>query len=140
MASFKVIEEGAFGDYEFVAEAESLEKLFDICGLATFEAVTDVSKVEALEEMNFAISTESLEELLFLFLAELIYIKDTENIFFSRFEIKITNKFKLSCKAYGERIDNKKHTLKTDVKAVTYHKLEVVKKSDGYGAHVILDL
>lgn len=140
MASFKIIEEGAFGDYEFAAEAESLEKLFAICGLATFEAVTDVSKVEALEEMDIAVSAESLEELLFLFLAELIYIKDTENIFFSRFGIKISNKFKLNCKAYGERIDNKKHTLKTDVKAVTYHKLEVVQKGDGFGAHVILDL
>jgi SHS2 domain-containing protein len=140
MATFKIIEEGAFGDYEFEAEAESLEKLFSVCALATFEAMTDVSGVETIEERNFDISAESLEELLYLFLAELIYIKDTENIFFSKFEIMITNRFKLNCKAFGEHINGKKHTLKTDVKAVTYHKLEVVKKDDGYGAHVILDL
>jgi SHS2 domain-containing protein len=140
MATFKIIEEGAFGDYEFEAEAESLEKLFSVCALATFEAVTDVSEVAAIEARTFDISAESLEELLYLFLAELICIKDTENIFFSRFEISIGDKFKLSCKASGERINGKKHTLKTDVKAVTYHKLEVGKKGTGYGAHVILDL
>ena len=140
MAAFKIIEEGAFGDYEFEAEAESLENLFSVCGLATFEAMTDVSGVEIVEERYFDISAESLEELLYLFLAELIYIKDTENIFFSRFEIMITDKFKLKCKALGECINQKKHTLKTDVKAATYHKLEVFQKDDGYGAHVILDL
>jgi len=140
MATFKIIEEGAFGDYEFEAEAESLEKLFSVCALATFEAMTDVSRVAASEERTFDISAESLEELLYLYLAELIYIKDTENIFFSCFDILITNKFKLSCKASGECINEKKHTLKTDVKAVTYHKLEVIKKDAGYSAHVILDL
>jgi len=140
MAAFRVIEEGAFGDYEFEAEAQSLEKLFDVCGLATFEAMTDVSKVESAEEMKFDVSAESLEELLYLFLAELIYIKDTENIFFCRFEVVITDNFKLNCRALGERINDKKHALKTDVKAVTYHKLEVIKKDAGYGAHVILDL
>ena len=140
MSEFKILEDGAFGDYEFEAKADSLESLFEICARATFEAMTDVSKVRAEHEMNFDVAAESIEELLYAFLAEIIYIKDVENIFLSEFDIKLEEGFVLGCKARGEYIDREKHVLRTDVKAVTYHKLEIKKIDDGYGAHVLLDL
>jgi len=34
MGNFKIIEEGAFADFEFEARAESLEELFAVCGQA----------------------------------------------------------------------------------------------------------
>jgi len=109
MGIFKIIEEGAFADFEFEARAESLEKLFAVCGQATFEAMTDTAKVNLVESVQFDVSASSLEDLLFTFLAELIYLKDIKKIFFIKFEIEISDKFDLSCKANGEYIDNKKH-------------------------------
>jgi len=140
MGIFKIIEEGAFADFEFEARAESIEELFAVCGQATFEAMTDTAKVDLIESVQFDVSASTLEDLLFTFLAELIYLKDVKKIFFSKFEIEISDKFDLSCKATGEYIDNKKHDLRTDVKAVTYHKLSIKKDDTGYSAHVILDL
>ncbi len=140
MGIFKIIEEGAFADFEFEARAKSIEELFAVCGQATFEAMTDTAKVDLVESVQFDVSASSLEDLLFTFLAELIYLKDVQKIFFSKFEIEISDKFDLSCKANGEYIDNKKHDLRTDVKAVTYHKLSIKKDDTGYSAHVILDL
>ncbi|MCP4580237.1 MAG: archease [candidate division Zixibacteria bacterium] len=140
MGEFKVVEEGAFGDFEFEAKADTLEKLFETCGLATFEAMTDVSRVEAIVEIHFDVSAESLEELLYAFLAELIYVKDVDSVFISKYDISLQENYDLSCKAWGEIIDSEKHNLRTDVKAVTYHKLEIKKSNGGYSAHVILDL
>jgi SHS2 domain-containing protein len=140
MAEFKVIEEGAMGDYEFEASADSLKELFKICARATFEAMTDVSLVEADKDIQIDVKAKSLEELLYAFLSELIYIKDVENIFLSKYEVGFSGKYQLNCNAWGEAIDSEKHSLRTDVKAVTYHKLAIEKTDKGYSAHVILDL
>lgn len=140
MAEFKVIEEGAFGDYDFQASAGTLEELFAICAAATFDAMTDVRKIQLIDEVEFEENADNLEDLLYAFLAELIYIKDAEKLFFGKFDIEINEGFNLKCKAYGEHINNDKHELKTDVKAVTYHHLKVEKMGSGYSAHVILDL
>lgn len=140
MAEFHVIEEGAFSDYEFQASAATLEELFAICGVATFDAITDVQKIEASAKIKFKVAAENIEDLLYAFLAELIYIKDTQKIFLSKFEIEIKEGYALKCQAFGEYIDRNKHDFKTDVKAVTYHHLKIEKTDEGYSAHVILDL
>lgn len=140
IAGFKIIEEGAFADFEFEASAGSLEELFPVCGQAAFEAMTDLSKVELKETVKFEVEGASLEDLLFAFLAELIYLKDVQKVFFREFNIEIEGSYKLKCAAKGESIDRDKHDLRTDVKAVTYHKLKVTKNDYGFNAHVILDL
>jgi SHS2 domain-containing protein len=140
MAEFRIIEEGAFGDYEFEAGAETKAGLFEICGIATFEAMTDVTVIKPVDEIDFTVAAENDLELLYAFLSELIYIKDTENIFFCKFDIEIKEESELTCKAYGEYIDRGRHPLKTDVKAVTYHKFKFEQTAAGFFAHVILDL
>jgi len=139
-AYFKIVEEGAFADYEFEAFAESLNSLFEICAVALFEAMADTKSVGQDRELSLDLKSDSEEELLFEFLAELIYIKDVENILFNSFNVCIDRDMRLTCTAKGDTIDRSKHQLKTDVKAVTYHKLEVKKLNDCWQAHVILDL
>lgn len=140
MAEFKVIEAGAFADYEFEAKAESIEQLFEICAMAVFDVITDLSKVSPDDQFEFEIEAENTEELLFVFLAELIYLKDVETILFCKYDIHIDGGSKLSCRVQGEHINPEKHELKTDVKAVTYHHFELKQTKDGYSAHIILDL
>lgn len=140
MGAITYSEKGALADYEFEVQAESLEELFALCGKATFEAMTDTSTVEALKSVSFEVGGETLEDLLFSYLAELIYLKDVERIFLKDFVVMIGNGYSLACTAYGEQISFDKHEIRTDVKAVTYHKLAVIKDDRGYSAHVILDV
>lgn len=140
MGHFRIIEEGAFADFEFEAYAKTLEDLFAVCGKAMFEAMTDVSRVEPSQEVEFGVTAESVEDLLFSYLSELVYLKDTRKFFFCDFVIEIKEGEILHCIARGEPIDRDKHELKTDVKAVTYHKLEVKHDDKGYHTRVILDL
>jgi len=46
----------------------------------------------------------------------------------------------LTASASGENIDEKKHNLRTDIKAVTYHMFEVKKTGDTWNARVVLDI
>lgn len=82
-----------------------------------------------------------MEELLFDWLAELIYLKDSKSMLFGKFEVKIEEKegYRLSAFVWGEPADQKKHKVRVDVKAVTYHLLEVKQINNMWTAKVVLD-
>jgi SHS2 domain-containing protein len=140
MCSLCIIEDGAFADFEFEASADSIENLFIECGKAVFIAITDISQIAHSQTVEFEIKGESLEDLLFAFLSELIFLKDTRKMFFCDFELTFKDCNYLYCKAMGELFNSQKHLTKTDVKAATYHKMKIEKSDAGFSVRVILDL
>jgi SHS2 domain-containing protein len=139
--SFRIIEDIVSGDYVFQAFGSTLEEMFVSCAEACFSAMTVLSGVEPGDRFPIDIDADNIDDLLFNFLAELIYLKDTEKLFLSKFDIDIdADRVSLKGVARGERIDYNKHEIKTDVKAVTYHNLQVIKTGEGYEVKVILDL
>jgi SHS2 domain-containing protein len=138
---FEIIEEGATADFVFEAYGETLNQLFANCAEACFFAMTDIERVEPVKEFNILVDGDNIDELLFSFIAELIYLKDTEKIFFSRFDVDVASDEKsLKAVVTGDHIDYIDHVIKTDVKAVTFHSLQIKKDDYGYTTRVILDL
>ena len=121
---FKILENIVSGDFAFEASGETLEDLFTSCAEACFSAMAELSKIEPKIDYSINISADNLDDLLVDFLSELIYLKDAEKIFFSRFDIRIDNdNISLNAVAQGERIDYNKHDIKVEVKAATYQNL-----------------
>lgn len=84
-----------------------------------------------------------IDILLYDFLNELIFIKDAESLILLPKTINITklnNVYLLDSIFNGENIDNTKHKLNVDVKAVTMHNLSANKTENGWEAVFILDL
>ncbi len=102
---------------------ETLEERFANAAYAMFDQMTDVSKIQPTGEMRIQIETESMEQLLVDFLQELLFLHDAENLVFSRFDITL-NGTKLDARIHGEEFDDERHTKRSVVKGVTYHKLE----------------
>jgi SHS2 domain-containing protein len=141
MGKYRFLEDTAIADAAFEAEGESLADLFEACAQATLEVMAEIGTVAAEKKEEIQLESEDLEGLLFNWLAELIYLKDLKTTIFNKYEIKIEkpNGYKLRASVWGEQIDVKKHKVKVDVKAVTYHLLEVRKEDDRWTARVILD-
>jgi SHS2 domain-containing protein len=138
---FRIIEDIVSGDFAFQASGKTLEDLFASCAEACFSAMTDPAGVKPVADFQIDVAADNIDDLLFNFLAELIYLKDTEKIFLSKFDIDIdVDNLSLKSIAWGERIDYNKHEIKTDVKAVTYHNLQIKKLQKGFEVKVILDL
>jgi len=138
---FKIVENLPSADFIFDAFGDDLEELFKNCAGACFFAMTDPETVAPVIGYDIDLTGETLDDLLYNFMAELIYLKDSENIFCSRFEIKISGDHKsLKGVVRGEPIDYNKHTIKTDVKAATYHDLHVREENGRYSVRMILDL
>jgi len=139
MKKYKFIDHTA--DVMFEAYGENLNKVFENAALATFEVQCNLKKVERKVKKKIKLKNEDMEKLLFDFLEELIYLKDAKYLLFNKFKVKIDKeKGTLTAEIKGEKIDPKKHELKTDVKAVTLHKFELKKIKEGYKVRVILDI
>jgi SHS2 domain-containing protein len=141
MGTYRFLEDVAIADAAFQAEAETLEELFRTCAQATFEVMADTKTIWSRQKEEVELAAQSLEELLFDWLAELIYLKDTHSLLFGQFDVHIQERdgYTLTASAWGEPADQKRHKVRVDVKAVTYHLLEVKQMGDKWTAKVILD-
>ena len=136
------LEELSSADAAFEVTGRTLEELFSDAAIATFEVMADTNTVKQLLIREIELENESVDGLLIDWLSELVFLKDTENILFGAFDVNIRKNdvYILKAEAKGERIDREKHSLRSDVKAVTYHMFEVTKKGDKWTARVVLDI
>ena len=139
---YKFHEDISIADIAFSAEAPSLEKLLIEGAKATFDTMVNLKEVKQKEEREIKIEADNPEKLFFEWIEELIYLKDADYMVFSRFEVKIQKgqKYFLEGKAWGEKINPQKHTLRVDVKAITYHHFSVKEEKGVWKAEVILDI
>ena len=139
---YRYLEEISSADAAFEATGRTLEELFRDAAIATFEVMADTNTVKQVLTREIELENESVDGLLIDWLSELVFIKDAETILFSVFKVKIRKNdvYILKAVAKGENIDREKHSLRSDVKAVTYHMFEVTKKGDTWTARVVLDI
>ena len=134
---FEIINHTA--DVGIMAYGADIKQAFANAARALFSLITELDDVEEVLYRDIELVAPDQESLLVEWLNELIYLFDTENILFKRFDITGLNNTQLKARSYGEKVDNSKHKIKTGVKAATYHMLKV-DKGDGYKVQVLFDI
>ncbi len=142
MEEFIFLDDIATADAAIEARGDTLEELFSAAAMATFTVMVDTGGVQPETEKVLHLVDPEIDGLLFDWLAEIIYLKDSEFMVFSKFDIKITKDtdYRLNANIFGEEINQSKHDLKCDVKAVTFHLFDVYKKKGKWISRFILDL
>jgi SHS2 domain-containing protein len=135
--SFQFIDHTA--DVGILVIAPTLEGLFETSALALTELITSVDSVSCRTVRQFQFEEDEVEVLLVSWLQELLYLLETEGLIFGRFQVNLRDSL-LEASAWGEPFDPDIHTVKTEIKAVTYHQLEVVRTDRGWQAQVIFDI
>jgi SHS2 domain-containing protein len=138
MKRFETLDHTA--DVGIIVYGKDLRSLFENAGEGFFHLITDLKKVRLRTEREIEINGESLERLMVDWLNGLLYLHDVENLLFKRFNVESVGVEGLKAKVRGEVFEEKVHVIKTGVKAVTYHQLEVRKEKEGWRAQIIFDL
>jgi SHS2 domain-containing protein len=73
-------------------------------------------------------------------LSELLYLHDVEMLLFRGFKVDSIGEDGLKATVKGEPFQEGVHAIKTEVKAVTYHRIEVRKENRKWRAQIIFDL
>lgn len=139
---YRYLEELSSADAAFEASGSTLEEVFRDSAMATFEVMADTKTVKPLLRREIALENEDMDGLLIDWLSELVFLKDSESLLFCGFDVNIRKNdvYVLKGVAKGEKIDRDRHNLRSDVKAVTYHLLELKKTGDKWIARVVLDI
>jgi SHS2 domain-containing protein len=125
-------------DLEIRVWAEDLESLFrqSAAGMVHLSGVEDL--MEGISSVKQTISLEAMdyEGLLILFLEELLYRLTEDYMIYDIKKLSISSEYALKANLKGSQIKS----YQRDIKAVTYHNLNISTTADGYEVHIVFDI
>jgi SHS2 domain-containing protein len=131
-------------DILIAAHGQTLEEAFENAALAMFEVMTDTTKINPTQEDAVEVEAEDEYALLYSWLEALLVKFEVNGMLFSKFKITslqdVSDGFKLNAQVWGEKFNAEKHPQKVAVKAVTYHRMEIIKEIDKVTLEFILDI
>jgi len=119
---------------------KDIKELFKNAAFAMFDIIADLEGLNNTLTLSFDINAANQEELLRAWLDDLLYNFYTKWILFSDFKIERVTKERLRAKAFGRHVGENKNRLKTEIKAITYHELQIKRTEEGYESTVIFDI
>lgn len=142
--SYRYLEDIATADAAFEAWGDTPEALFaDSADALLNVMVDDIAAIQPEITRGIELSDDSLEMLLLVFLEELVYLKDAEQLLLRPERVQVhehDGSWHLSARMAGEKIDASRHALSADVKAVTLYRFSVRQTETGWNATVVLDI
>ena len=131
-------------DILIAAHGQTLEEAFENAALAMFEVMTDTTKINSTQEETVEVEAEDEYALLYSWLEALLVKFEVNGMLYSKFKIAslqdAPDGFKLKAQVWGEKFNAGKHPQKVAVKAVTYHRMEIIKEINKVTLEFILDI
>ena len=131
-------------DILIAAHGQTLEEAFENAALAMFEVMTDTTKIDPTQEDAVEVEAEDEYALLYSWLEALLVKFEVNGMLYSKFKITSLQDnpegFKLKANVWGEKYNAEKHPQKVAVKAVTYHRMEIIKEIEKVTLEFILDI
>lgn len=126
-------------DIKFVAFGKSLEKAFKNSALALKESMLK-KRVRRKIKREIIVKGDNLENLLYNFLEEILFLFDSENFLSGKVKKLKINEENLTLRAIllGDFSNN--YTFNSHIKAITYHGMKIKKIKKSYLCYVVLDV
>jgi len=131
-------------DVYIAAYGKNLEEAFENAAVSMFEVMTDTARISPNEEDSVDVEAEDEYALLYSWLEALLVKFEVNNMLYSRFKIsrleETAEGFRLKATVWGEKFNAEKHAQKVAVKAITYHRMEIIKELNKVTLEFILDI
>lgn len=136
MKQYELIEHTA--DVGVKAYGKTIAEAFEHAAEGMFDIITDESMIDPVGQYDIQLEAPDLEQLLVDWLSKLLFLNDAHDLVFGKFQVTLTGN-RLSSMVYGEKYDTKKHRMGVEIKAVTYHMLQVREKKPFF-VQVLFDI
>jgi SHS2 domain-containing protein len=124
------------------AYGETLEGAFENAAKGVNDTMVDLKTVTPCKEVKIAANGHDLSSLLFDWLDKVMLLLVADSFVMSEFSVKINhnNGYSLAGVARGEKLDLEKHHYKVEIKAVTYHEMDIKQERGKATVRFLLDL
>lgn len=114
--------------------------LFEQSALALTDLLTDPSRLTGRNRRTLAVEGSDWEDLLINWLRELLYLYNGESQLVAGVDIVVIEPTRLRAHLVTDDYQAKRHEIRNEIKAVTYHQLEVRQTGSVWRARVIFDI
>jgi SHS2 domain-containing protein len=136
MKNYELVEHTA--DVGVKAYGKTVAEAFEHAAEGMFDIITDESRIDPIGEYEIQLEAPDHEQLLVDWLSKLLFLNGAQNLVFGKFEVNITEN-QLTAHIFGEKYNTKKHQMGVEIKAVTYHMLQV-HETDPVFVQVLFDI
>lgn len=120
--------------------APDLPQLYARAAWGMFSLIADLDGVRETHSLDVSVSACDREALMVRWLSELNFLHQTRHEIYARFAVHRVTDTALAATVGGECIDLSRHNLYTEIKAVTYHELQIAGSPGAWTATIIVDV
>jgi protein archease len=124
------------------AYGETLEEAFENAAKAINDTMINLKTVKPDRQIKITAEGRDIYSLFFDWLDKVMLLLVADGIAMSEFSVKINQNTSYSLEgiAKGEKLDLKRHDYKVEIKAVTYHEMEITQEKGKTILRFLLDL
>ncbi len=126
-------------DVGIVARGRSREELFEHAATGLLHFLIDPQAGRIRDRREVVVEADDLEGLLVAWLNELLLLLNADGFLPVECTVRELTDQRLRAEVAGEPVDAARHRFRLDVKAATYHQLQI-HKNDEWQARVIFDV
>ena len=126
-------------DVGIIAYGRNLSELFANAARGMFHFIIDPSAVAERERRRRTVEADDLDGLLVAWLNDLLVVLNADAFIPAAFVIEEITPTRLRAVLAGEPVDAARHHFRLDVKAATYHLLQI-RQDGGWSARLIFDI
>jgi SHS2 domain-containing protein len=136
--TFEIIDHTA--DLGIVVAGSNLKELFQNASHAMMRIMLEEVPEESGETTKISVQGSDLPDLMVRWLGEILYLFEGENRLVTQSKILEITPNHLDARIKTTPFSSAKHEILTEIKAVTYHQIEVIRKGGVWNARIIFDL
>ena len=140
MSNYKLFDHTA--DIGIEISGRTKKELFANAAEALFDVMIEIKtgREAAKRQKKITVKGTDVSDLLINFLREILYLFNGAGWVVGHCKIKECGNKRLKAQLRGEPYNKKKHSMQTEIKAVTYSGLSMEKQKSGWKARVIFDV
>ena len=116
------------------------KELFANAAYAMFDMLTEIDSLESLKTTNLRVTGDDWSDLMVNWLRELLYLWNGKELLVKKTRILTLSENELSANVELDPFDPDRHEIKIEIKAVTYHQIQVSEGPKGWEAKIIFDI
>ena len=119
---------------------ENPSDLFANAGRVLFEQITETETLAGARTMSLEVDGADWADLLVNWLRELLFLWSGKRLLAKEIEVTNLSETHISARLRVDPFDPERHPVNSEIKAVTYHQVEVTQGPDEWVATVIFDV
>ena len=135
---YKLIDHTAdFGIHVFGTD---LNDLFTNAALAMFDQITIVKDLQPEKKLKIHVTGSDWSDLMVNWLRELLYLWTGKELLVKHIDIQTLSEYNLTATLRIDPFKSDRHVITNDIKAVTYHQIQVNQVAKGWESRIIFDV